>query len=53
MLNVPAGQYRFYWDFIDDDGKLIATDAVYTYNININGKRIRIARIEIPKEIWN
>ncbi|MBL7174857.1 MAG: hypothetical protein ISS66_03425 [Desulfobacteraceae bacterium] len=50
---LPAGQYRLYWDFSNEDGRPLSTDADYIYKIYVNGKQKRARNMEVPKAIWN
>jgi len=49
---LPSGQYRLYWDFTNENGELLSSDAIYRYEIFINKKKNRTEIIEVPKALW-
>lgn len=50
--DLPAGQYRLYWDFTNDDGETLSRNAAYSYKIFVDGERKRTETMETPKSIW-
>ena len=49
---LPAGQYRVYWDYRDASGKPRPTDGEYTFALQREGELVRSGRLEPPKAVW-
>ncbi len=50
---LPGGQFRLYWDFTNDDGESLATNAIYSYEIYLDGVQTRTEIMEVPGVVWN
>ena len=49
---MPRGQFRLYWDFMDDDGDRLPEPSRYTYQLWVDGELRRDAQLESAKPIW-